>query len=166
MSLEHFAYEYGLCENTDVPWEPKGIMKGLMENFAHSLVTLELYEGLPWEASDPYSDPRFVGSLRDFQVSKTLTVDNMMFIEDIKDDENPLPLLSRVPRIAELLPHSLESLTLRGEFEDGVAVEMLRGFPQRKARRFPNLEKVKFEYRVEIERRLKEDFEKASITLK
>lgn len=85
----------------------------------------------------------------------------MIFIEEGATKN----LLSGVPSIAEFLPQSLESLKLRGGFEDRVAAMMLHALAKRKTHRFQNLEEVAFDYKVDLGDELGEEFGKAGIWL-
>lgn len=144
-ALQDFTYEsdeiYG--------FEPCKILNSLLSNAGHSLVRLHLtcsgrlnQDGLDPDDLDP-SDYIFIGSLRGFQVLKTITVNNAMFIEMCLDTEAGGKILFKVHSLVDQLPTSIEKLSLYSHEDFCIPGNIFDGLLESKARRFPKLKKIK-----------------------
>ena len=111
-ALEEFTYvfhsenrEYRSPTPCKAPVEPKEIVQSLLRSASHSLVSLDL-TGLG--RNEKTKKGHFMGPLQGFQVLERIRVEYIMFVEHV-------PILSpQVYRIADVIPASLEFLTLVG----------------------------------------------------
>lgn len=147
-ALQDFTYEsdelYG--------FEPRKILNSLLNNAGHSLVRLHLtcfgrldQDDLDADDLDP-SDYIFIGSLRGFQVLKTITVNNAMFIEKCLDTEAGGKKSFKVHRLVDQLPTSIEKLSLYSHEDFCIPGNIFDGLLESKARRFPKLKKIKLNH--------------------
>lgn len=88
----------------------------------------------------------FIGSLRHFQVLKIVKVDNAMFIENSLNTNTDGKISSKVHRLVDLLPASIEKLALNEDLGFPSSIRMFDHLLESKAQVLPNLEEIKFHY--------------------
>ena len=109
--------------------EPKDIVQNLFESAGHSLVNLDLSDAWHTNTED-LKRGHFMGSLHGFQVLKRLRVDYRMFVDR---DDGRSTLTSRTHRMIDILPVSVEAVTLTGPMMDRKCmIKLLHGLGKRK----------------------------------
>lgn len=160
-ALQNFKYEddcghYGHFQYSEV-------VNSLLAHAAHSLCCLDLTtknvntSPTGWNDywSEVYGDSEnakaplhcyfFMGSLRPFQVLKTVKVDGAMFIEQVFNADTDGKDLSRVHRLVDMLPASIEKLSLVARLGPRSSNRIFDGLVESKADVLPKLEEIKFE---------------------
>ena len=132
-------------------------MQKLLECATHTLLRLEM-------AGDVH-DPKlalagfhFIGSLKPFQVLKTIRVGASMFIEPLETEQDSRNLSTvhkpgRPRRLIDMLPASTIEISFASErvisgrgVDEDVAIAMLEGLADGKTEFLPNLNRVEFEF--------------------
>ncbi len=165
-ALRYFNYGHNVLGSdygTPPEWEPAGILRSLLLHAGHSLVSLNL-TGIKGSWNLRVGDDLdFGNSPRYFKVLKELCVQDGIFVEmDFvpwfqKESGGPNEIFSRnVHRMADILPPSLERLTLFPSFDDskrlGVALET---FPELKESRLPRLTYIRLADGLHIDESVK-----------
>ena len=152
-ALQSFEYEYhptvieGLGK-----FEFGRIVASLQANASHSLVHLGLtmittYLDDRWRMIYVYGQI-FVGSLRAFQVLKTIRANDTMFIERVGSPALLGKQFCKIHRLVDLLPESIEDLQLVGiEINPDIhSSGIFDGIVELKAQNIPNLKAINLDY--------------------
>ena len=146
------------------------ILDSLLTHAGHSLCSLDLsaknvYVFPPgWcespEDSDGAKAPLhcyvFMGSLRHFQVLRNVKVDSAMFIEKVLNADTDGKISSKVHRLVDILPASVEKLCLVARLGSRSSNRMFDGLVESKADVLPRLEEIEFEYSDPVTHDLKQ----------
>ena len=154
-ALQDFEYEY--AEDGSHGFKPRNIVNSLRAYASHSLQSLDLtgqsrtiFKRHSNDDSDigegAFGSCLFMGSLRDFQVLKTVRVNNALFIEKFPDTSTNYENSFKVHRLVDLLPTSIEKLSLVGDAEFYSSAQILDQLVESKACLLPNMEEIKFSY--------------------
>ena len=149
------SFEYG---HFPVPIDELGkfeccsIVASLQANASHSLVHLDLTVTTrllddKWKMIYPYGQI-FVGSLREFQVLKTIRANDTMFIERVASPALLDKEFCKINRLVDLLPKSIEALQLVGiKTNPNVhSSGIFDGLVELKAQNLPNLKAINLDY--------------------
>ncbi|CAD6587922.1 MAG: hypothetical protein ASARMPRED_003277 [Alectoria sarmentosa] len=153
-ALRSFNYNYAfrLFTNTTLQWEPAAILRILLLYAGHSLVSLDLTGAKgPWDICVGES-PYFTNSLRHFQVLKRLCVQDGIFVQSptAKSPDSTLY------RMVDILPASLEELTLFPSFDVGdVMKRVFEDFLELKEKRLPRLKNITLEGGLQLDESVK-----------
>ncbi|CAF9933451.1 hypothetical protein IMSHALPRED_009367 [Imshaugia aleurites] len=179
--LERFTYNQDSVLYSVATWEPRLIVKALRKYAGKSLVHLELTgddSGLP---SRPADDEPFIGTLRSFQVLRSIRLMTMMLFklvdgDDIDEDVDMIQSalknrgephsLVELRRLVDFLPLSAEKLELVGGISDEEAQDIFADLPELKGERVPILGDIVLEDSDPLERDTKDLCKKAGIRLK
>ena len=146
-ALQKFEYEHQPpLEEGLGTFEICRIAASLQDNASHSLVHLDLTvrTGRP-----SYLHGRaFIGSLRTFQVLKTIRTNNKVFIERVESPTSPGKKLRKIYRLVDLLPKSVEELQLVGiEINPDVDTSgIFDGLVELKTQNLPELKAINLDY--------------------
>lgn len=163
-ALQDFKYEDSGGQLGSL--QPGKIVKSLLTHAGHSLCVLDLTgkdrynvwsdsDDDHWEEPDDSDDYRddetslpldfFMGSLRHFRLLRTVKVDSAMFIEKVFNADTDGRISSKVHRLVDLLPKSIEKLALVTFLGYRPSNHMFDGLVESKADVLPKLEEIKFE---------------------
>ena len=133
----------------------RGIVQRLLECATHTLLRLEL----GGDVHDPklaLEGRHFIGSLKSFQVLRTIRVGGTMLIEPTETEKKHRTRSNkpgRPRRLIDVLPASTVKITFSRErlmaghgVDEDVAIAMLEGLPDGKRDFLPNLNNVEFEF--------------------
>ena len=117
-ALQEFAYGFYSEDSKgrgsglrQAPIEPKEVVQSLLQSASRSLVSLDLTD-LGFKFCDSEIEKsRFMGSLQGFQVLKRIRVEYILFVEHVPTRSAQV---IQIHRIADVIPASLESVTLVG----------------------------------------------------
>ncbi len=164
-ALRHFSYSYNVHSIDDgtPEWEPAGILRSLLLYAGHSLVTLSLIGDKGSWNLRVGDDPNFANSPRHFKVLKELCVQDGIFVKvDIfpwshKESGGPNEMFSwNVHRMVDILPPSLERLTLFPSFQDSRHLcAAIEAFPELKESRLPRLTDIRLATFLHIDESVK-----------
>ncbi|CAF9942452.1 hypothetical protein IMSHALPRED_003689 [Imshaugia aleurites] len=160
-TLQDFEYEYDKGFHND--FEPYKIVRSLLNHAGHSLRCLHLtgdwYEYYEcWVRDSDFVTLRtcvFMGSLRKSQVLKDVRVNHAMSIEIIEEVDTDKKS-TKVHRLVDLLPASIENLSLIGTRGLCPLSDLFDGVTELKAQKFPELETIQSEYCDPASRHLKQ----------
>lgn len=157
-NLRQFRCQFGV-ENMFEDYRgfiPSTIMPKLLRCAGHSLRGLEL-GGDIYSAKLARGGAHYIGSLKGFQVLRTIRIQSTMFIEPLEPLEilqgnrwlfdDTLVTQGRPRKLIDMIPSSAVRIRFGIETKNDVAVAMLHGLPEGKAELLPNLESVEFEGR-------------------
>ncbi|CAD6592744.1 MAG: hypothetical protein ASARMPREDX12_006427 [Alectoria sarmentosa] len=148
-ALRSFNYNYAfrLFTNTTLQWEPAAILRILLLYAGHSLVSLDLTGAKgSWDICVGDS-PYFINSLRHFQVLNRLCVQDGIFVQSPD---------STLYRMVDILPASLEELTLFPSFDVGdVMKRVFEDFLELKDKRLPRLKNITLEGGLQLDESVK-----------
>lgn len=174
-ALQDFEYEYAGGRSDG--FEPRKIVKCLLAYASHSLLRLDLTGkkvprwigkvGSPHDSDVDEEVSRgcvFMGSLRGFQVLKTVRVNHAMFVEkNLRAGTDGQE--TKVYRLVDLLPASIEKLSLVGELESGPPGHLFDDFVELKAENLPKLEDIKFDSFDSVDPRMKQACHEVGVAL-
>ena len=167
--LQDFEYEHaGDRPGLFQPWWPRKIVNSLLAHARHSLRRLDLtsqdkkavgvHRTHEWgdmididTAVDvDVDDPAlrgcvFIRSLRYFQVLKTVRLNSAMFVEKVPSTETNSKESSKVHRLVDILPTSIEELHLVEGLVHHPLVRIFHGLAESKAQNLPILKEIKLE---------------------
>lgn len=150
-ALQDFEYEYTGYELGG--FEPRKIVNSLLRNAGHSLVRLHLTDENPINSPDRWDNGErvphgkiFIGSLREFQVLKTITVNNAMLVEKNLNTETGGKESFKIHRLVDLLPTSIEKLSVDSHEQFCLPGNIFDGLVESEAQRFPKLKKIELDY--------------------
>ncbi len=168
--LKQFEYEHaGRRPGLSQSWWPRKIVNSLLAHAGHSLRRLDLtihdndaigsYWIEDWldrsidvdTAIDVDVDEAAlrgcvsIHSLRHFQVLKTVRLNSAMFVEKISSTETNSKESSKVHRLVDILPTSIEELHLVEGLEHHTLARIFHGLAESKAQNIPNLKEIKLE---------------------
>ncbi|CAF9927334.1 MAG: hypothetical protein ALECFALPRED_003684 [Alectoria fallacina] len=161
-SLRHFK-----CAESVFAGQPYDIIQSLSVEQNRSLVSLDLGENRYQVASRYWTS--FVSYLKDFQVLKTIRLDNTMLTRKYdKWTETMVYLVPwcKVSSIVELLPSTVTSLTLAQPFAEGVGRELLKSLPEQKKKGLSGLTEINFEHEPNLGANLEDALKNACIELR
>ena len=152
-ALRKFEHIFEDSFDGEGEWEPAAILRGLLTYAVHSLVSLRLIgtKG-PWDVC--VGDCLYLTHCpRHFQVLKRLYVQEGIFVEEKGVLDPPQPTkkpfwsiktaASRIYRMVDILPASLEHLTLYPSFDHrGQITNAFQGFPELKEHSLPRLNDI------------------------
>ena len=152
-ALQSFEYEYHPTVMEGLgKFEFCRIVASLQANASHSLVHLDLtmitrYFNDRWRMIYLYGQI-FLGSLREFQVLKTIRANDTMFIERVGSPAFLGKNFCKVHRLVDLLPKSIEDLQLVGiEINPDIhSSAIFDGLVELKAQNLPNLKAINLDY--------------------
>ena len=179
-TLQDFEYEYAgdpldheyAVEPLSVLFGTRKIVNSLSTHASHSLRCLKLtgngehvedFNSMFCWYKPLVSDSDFVtlracifmGSLRDFQVLKDVRVNHAMFIEKITGVDTDKTSI-KVHRLVDLLPASIEKLSLIGERGLCPLSDLFEGLTELKTHNVPKLETIDCDYCDPASRHLKQ----------
>lgn len=176
--LEHFQFSFNGSAITAAEWEPRKIVTSLMENASHSLISVDVtgdaFAGrMGWNSGGDVS----IHALEDFDCLKTIRLGSDMLMEpdwdnklgsidDVyggKDNDDGYP---GAQLLKDILPYSVETLSVRLPVRAGGASQMLEDLADMKDKGFPNLIKITFEDENDLDSGTERECEKAGITIK
>ena len=146
-ALQKFEYEHrpGSDEGLGT-FEVCRIIASLQDNASHSLVHL----GLILITGRPVylHGQAFIGSLRRFQVLKTIRTNNKVFLERIESPTSPGERIRKTHRMVDLLPKSIEDIQLIGieTYGDIYSSGIFDGLVELKTQNLPNLKAINLDY--------------------
>ena len=172
-ALQNFKYEddgglQDLKYEDDSEWfgefQPSKIVNSLSTHAGHSLRCMDLTGKNRFAVGSDGNDGRhedsdyfdhdnvlsrryfFMGSLRNFLVLKRVKVDNAMFIEKSQQTDTDGKILSKVHRLVDILPASVEKLALVAGLGSFSSEHIFDDLVDSKAHLLPNLKEIKFHY--------------------
>lgn len=174
-ALQQFEYNYDPDSSTFDPiiWQPASILRYLLLYASHSLVSLNLtgVKGCSWNVCGGDSKP-CAETPRQFQVLKQLYVQDGILFEgegwrySPQSDTEPWWEITKVHQMGDVLPASLEELTLFPSFDDGDHItDAFRGFPESKEHRLPRLKDIKLGGGLQLDESLKLACEKVGTSV-
>ena len=160
-SLRHFKFTKSVFAG-----EPYDIIQSLSVEQNRSLVSLDL-AGNRYQVA-PRQWISFVSYLKDFQVLKSIRLDNTMLTRKHDKWTEIMAFLipwSKVSSNVELLPITVTSLTLAQPFAEGVGRELLTSLPKQKKKGLSALTEINFEHEPNLGADLEDTLENAGIEL-
>lgn len=152
--LREFEYSYDDASSNfgEVEWKPAAILQSLLCYASLSLISLDLngqYGSWDLRIGD---SPSYTNSPRNFKVWRQLRVQDGIFVRDILKKGD----IRRVYRIVDILPSSLEQLTLYSSFDHSIdLMRAFKGFPEMKESRLARLEEIELVDDLRIDESLK-----------
>ena len=125
-ALRVFFYEQGHDFGHD--YQPRRTLEALRKYGSESLQSLTFI--------DPDSDGMLGVSLRNFKVLTHVAVDCFLFVDEEKFSDN-----NGVPRLVDILPHSLQTLELYRPPPHGIR-RLFEGLAELREERLPNLKSI------------------------
>ena len=177
-ALRDFEYSFNLDSSSDgaPKWQPAAILRGLLLNAGHSLVSLKL-TGMKgsWDVCGVQNE-RSTKSPRHFQVLKQLHVQDGIFVEGKGVPHPPQSTIKpwwsikkvfwKTRKMVDILPASLEKLTLFPSFDDGDQItSAFEKFPEMKEHRLPRLNDITLEGGLQLDESVKLACKKAGTSV-
>lgn len=180
-ALKDFTYEFGGPIIGYAPYEPAGIIDALRQHACHSLESMDI-QGME-QTFGSFEEEEVEVSLRDFASLKTIRLEDILFCKQVLDNsssedddqggrrfvgvgssgsEDPPDPMNR---LIDILPASIESVTLIPAMANDRTTDLLQGLPELKEKKVPELRRLALEYRASIPVRMKERLKSIGIEL-
>ncbi|KAL8927723.1 MAG: hypothetical protein Q9208_002138 [Pyrenodesmia sp. 3 TL-2023] len=159
-NLTRFSYHHAGSVVGDAEYYSGGIVALLKKHASHSLVRLDLtadsIDNYGMEMASGYVLKQFVGDLRDFRKLRVLALDDTAFQK---------PKDRKLVRLVDVLPASIEMVTLLSRIEEGNSAELFIGLAERKKDKVPQLKKLVLLGKISVQQGLFDELKGVGIEI-
>lgn len=174
-ALQIFEYNFSadISFSSSIEWQPALILQYLLLYASHSLVSLDLtgMKGCSWNVCGSEDRP-YTETPRHFQVLKQLCVQDGIFIRgkgrigSPQSATKPWWSITKIYEMADVLPASLEQLTLFPSFDHRDQIsDAFRDFPELKEHKLPRLKEIKLGGGLQLDESMKLACEKVGTSV-
>ena len=169
-----FHYRY----DEEIGWKPRGIVTKLRQVASKSLVHLDLTIDVSTEMGW-FDSSLGIGSLRSFEVLETVRLQDVLLYEEVRTADSAERLYStkilgklfdnslvKGQILIDFLPSSVRCFQLEDIVNGRLILDTLKGFPEHRAKRLPNLELILLEAGDEINSQIEGICKKSGVQMR